>query len=45
MYSTGCCEELTPKLIKLAKKERGLVGSAAVEALVEMNEPREIRSD
>jgi hypothetical protein len=41
--STGDCQELKPRIIDLAKRERGRIGSAAVEALVALKEPRESR--
>ena len=41
IYSTALCEELKPRIIDLAKKGSGPVGSVAVEALVALNEPRE----
>ena len=43
IFSTGPCEALKPKIRELAEKEKCPVGSAAVEALVALKEPRESR--
>ena len=43
LSSIGACEALKPYIRELAEKERCPVGSAAVEALVALREPRESR--
>jgi hypothetical protein len=43
IYSADPCEGLRPRIVNLAKKGRGPVGSAAVEALVALKAPRELQ--
>ena len=43
LSSIGACEALKPYIRELAEKEKYPVGSAAVEALVALREPRESR--